>query len=267
MDFRQIKGIILDMDGVLWRGDQPIVDLPSFFGRLSALDLKCILATNNSTRSVTQYIVKLRSYGVEIRPEQIVNSSMAAAYYLKKKYPAGGPVFVVGEDGLIATLAEDGFYLAEENVLAVVAGLDRHLTYSKLSRAAQLIRGGAQFIGTNPDRTYPSPAGLTPGSGAVLAFIEAASDQKPEVMGKPEPYLFDLALHRMGLASKQVLAVGDRLDTDILGAQRAGCATAVVLTGVSSLEEVKNWHPAPNLILADVAELPGYFSNRSESLI
>ena len=233
----------------------------AFFNDARRLGLKVILATNNATKSVEQYLVKLRGYGVETSRDQIVNSSMSAAYYLKQSHPQGGPVFIVGEKGLADTLAEWDFRQAEDHVLAVVAGLDRHLTYPKLSRACQLIRAGAQFIGTNPDLTFPSPDGLTPGAGSVLAFIEAGSGVKPLITGKPEPFMFNLALKRMNLEPGQVLTVGDRLDTDILGGQRAGCPTVAVLTGVSTIEDVQSWRPAPDLMLDNLAELLPMFAS------
>ncbi|MEJ5313355.1 MULTISPECIES: HAD-IIA family hydrolase [Anaerolinea] len=252
---QEIRGLILDMDGVLWRGKEPLLNLQEFFSQMEMLGIQVVLATNNATKSVSQYLEKLSRYGVTLHPEQIVNSAMSAAYYLKKQFPDGGPVFVVGEQGLIDTLQEAGFYPAEENVLAVVAGLDRTLTYPKLSRACQLIRDGALFIGTNPDKSFPSPQGLTPGAGAVLAFLETGSDVKPIITGKPQPFLFELALRRMGLEPSVVLTVGDRLDTDILGAQNAGCATAAVLTGVSTLEEIQQWTPPVDLILENLSDL------------
>ncbi len=252
-----IKGLILDMDGVLWRDQAPLLDIPGFFSQSEAIGLSVVLATNNSTKTVDQYIEKLAHFGAKIRPEQIVNSSMAAADYLKHLYPQGGPVFVVGESGLVDSLAAEGFFIAEENVLAVVAGLDRQITYPKLNMASRLIRDGAPFIGTNPDRTFPTPSGLTPGSGSVLAFIEAASGISPTIMGKPERYMFDVALRRLNLTPDAVLAVGDRMDTDIQGGQRAGCRTAVVLSGVSTLAEVQAWSPQPDLILDNLVDLLG----------
>ena len=250
-----IRGLILDMDGVLWRGEEALLDMPAFFRAAENLDLKVTCATNNATRSVTQYLEKLRGYGAELRSDQIVNSSMAAAYYLSHKHPQGGPVFVVGESGLHDTLAEKGFYHREEDVLAVVAGLDRHLSYPKLTRASHLIRAGAEFVGTNPDLTYPTPHGLTPGAGSVLAFLEAASGTRPVIAGKPEAFMFDLAISRLGTSPATTLAVGDRLDTDILGGQRAGCRTAAVLSGVSTLAEIQAWTPAPDLTLPGLASL------------
>jgi hypothetical protein len=143
MPLTDIKGLILDMDGVLWRGDQPLLDLPGFFETAARYQLQVVLATNNATKSVDQYLHKLAGYHVFLSGEQIVNSSMSAAFYLKGKYPQGGLVFVVGETGLVDTLSAWGFYQAspaDHAVLAVVAGLDRTLTYPKLSRAHSLRR-------------------------------------------------------------------------------------------------------------------------------
>jgi 4-nitrophenyl phosphatase len=184
---------------------------------------------------------------------------MAAAYYMKQRHPQGGPVYIIGEGGLVDTLAAEGFYFSEENALAVIAAMDRQMTYQKLSTAARLILAGTPFIGTNPDRTFPTPDGLTPGSGAVLAFLEAATDVQPLIMGKPERFMFDVALQRMGLAPQSVLAVGDRMDTDILGGQRAGCRTAAVLSGVSTLTDVQTWQPNPDLVLGNLADLLKFY--------
>jgi 4-nitrophenyl phosphatase len=174
-------------------------------------------------------------------------------------------VFIVGEKGLADSLAEYGFFPAEEKVLAVVAGLDRHLTYPRLSLACQLIREGALFIGTNPDKTFPSPHGLTPGAGAVLAFIETATGVAPVIAGKPEPFMFQLAIERLGLLPEEAIVIGDRLDTDILGGQTASCRTGVVLSGVSTREEISLWTPPPDLVLANLEELVPLLKSQARS--
>ncbi len=158
---------------------------------------------------------------------------MFAAHYLQRRYPTGGPVFAVGETGMIDTLAKFGFYQDNQDVLAVVAGLDRQVTYDKLARATILIRSGAMFIGTNADRTLPMPEGLLPGAGAILAALETATDVQPVVVGKPEPEIYLFALERLKTSPAETLIVGDRLDTDITGAQKIGCHTALLLSGVS----------------------------------
>ena len=259
-----IYGVILDMDGVLWKDSAPIGDLSCIFEQLRARQLKIILATNNSTRTVDQYLEKLFSFGVRLEPEQIVSSAMTAGYYLKNRFPQGGFVYVVGEQSLKLTLQTYGFqaveqldedYPQDDQILAVVAAMDRALSYDKLRRAALLIRKGVPFIGTNPDQTFPTPQGLVPGAGSILAALETATSVKPLIMGKPAPYLFELSISRMGIQSNEALVVGDRLDTDIAGGQRARCRTAIVLSGVTSLAEAQSWQPAPDLIVPDLASL------------
>lgn len=255
--FPKIKALILDMDGVLWRGKQPIGNLARIFERIQSLGLKYTFATNNATGSVSQYVEKLRFLGVNAEPQQIINSPMAVAHYLKQSHPQGGAVYLIGETGLIEALHEAGFYHSEDGVLAVVAGLDRQFTYEKLRKASLLIQKGIPFIGTNPDKTFPSAEGLTPGAGSILAAIEAASGTAPKIMGKPYPHLFQLALQQMGTQPSETLVIGDRLDTDILGGINSGCKTALVLTGVTTRAEAEQFHPKPDWIANSLGELVG----------
>ncbi|WP_322807183.1 HAD-IIA family hydrolase [Thermanaerothrix sp.] len=257
-----VRALILDMDGVLWRGDQPIGNLPAIFETIQAQGLRVALATNNATRTAEQYAQKLLRFGVTFDPQFIVTSADATAYYLHQQFPQGGPIYLIGEEGLRQALAQYGFHPVEDGqVLAVVAGLDRQLTYEKLRRATLLIRQGIPFIGTNPDRTYPSPEGLVPGAGTVLAALEAASDVRPIIIGKPFPTLFRVALERLNSHPQETLVVGDRLDTDILGAQQAGLRAALVLSGVTTTEEARHWSPPPNLIAPTLAHLLGIEQN------
>jgi 4-nitrophenyl phosphatase len=255
-----IKALILDMDGVLWRNTEPLGDLPSLFSQIERQGWRMILATNNATRTPEQYAEKLASFGVKISPLQVINSSQTAALYLKQQFPKGGAVFFIGEEGLRMALQEQGFYPAEPGqdfpaVLAVVAGMDRTLTYDKLRRATLLIRAGAPFIGTNPDLTFPTPEGLVPGAGAILAAIEAATGQPPKIMGKPEPEMYRAALERMATSPAETLVVGDRLETDIVGGQALGCQTALVLSGVTTPAEASAWRPRPDYITENLTAL------------
>lgn len=250
-----IQALILDMDGVLWQGPQPIGDLPSIFNRIRQRGWKVILATNNATRTPQQYVERLDGFGVRVEPWQVINSAHAVTSYLTQQYPSGGTVYVIGEVGIIEALAEKGFTTGEENVIAVVAGMDRQLSYEKLSRATLLIRSGVPFIGTNPDRTFPIPEGLIPGAGAILAALETATSVTPMIMGKPSPAMYQLALERLGTSPAETLVVGDRLETDIAGAQAIGCRTALVLSGVSSEADGLAWQPQPDIIAKNLASL------------
>ena len=247
-----IKGLILDMDGVIWRGPDAIGNLSEIFLRFSERKWQITLATNNATRTVAQYVNRLKSYGVNIEPWQVINSAMVVAQYLHTQFPQGGPIFLIGEAGVSESLHDFGFYHSEKQVLAVVASMDRQLTYDKLRTATLLIRSGALFIATNPDRTYPAPEGLVPGAGSILAALEAACYKSAIIAGKPSSAMYRIALERMGLTPEETLVVGDRAETDIAGAQLIGCKTALVLSGVTSREDALSWQPSPDLIINDL---------------
>jgi 4-nitrophenyl phosphatase len=250
-----IRGLIIDIDGVLWRGAKPVGDLAAVFGQISSLGWRAILATNNARSTPHQYLDKMKSFGVTLEPWQVINSAQAAAYELKRRFPEGGAVYAVGEEGLLSALDEQGFYQAEEGVLAVVAGLDTSFTYHKLRTANRLIRSGALFLGTNPDPTLPTPGGEDPGAGSILASIAASSGQEPQISGKPNPGMYQAALERLQTQASETLVVGDRLSTDIAGAQNLGCPNALVLSGVTTLEEAQVWQPLPDLIAQDLGEV------------
>jgi 4-nitrophenyl phosphatase len=252
-----VRGAILDLDGTLWRGTAPIGDLPSIFARFEELAIRFILATNNATMDVGMYLEKLQGYGVSLDPSQVINSGQAVAYLLKRDFPQGGPVFIVGEEGLRRVLADAGFFHSKDGqALAVVAGMDRSIDFEKLTQATQLIRAGRPFIGTNPDTTFPMPGGkLIPGAGSILAAIAAASGVQPVIAGKPSPAMFELAMQRLETQPVETISVGDRLETDIAGGQNAGCRTALVLSGVTSLDQARAWQPAPDLIANDLTEI------------
>lgn len=251
----KLRGVILDMDGVLWRGEQELGSLKQIFARLAKNGWKVTLATNNSTRSAHQYVEKLAGFGVHLEPWQIINSSEATAQFLHRKYPEGGAVFMIGEEGLREALTRYGFHISDQNPVAVVAGMDRQVTYARLSTATLLIRAGAPFIGTNPDRSFPTPQGLTPGAGSILAALEAATDVQPYIIGKPSPEMYQVAMERMGTTPTDTLVIGDRLDTDIAGAQHLGCWVALVLSGVTNREQALAWNPAPHWIKENLTVL------------
>ena len=255
LKIKNLRGLILDMDGVLWRSTTPLGDLPLIFKTIQRLDLNVVMATNNATRTPQQYVEKLAGFGVAIQPWQVINSAMATANYLKENYPNGGNVFVVGEDALVQTLEAYGFKNNAEDPVAVVTALDRGISYQKLTQAALLIRSGVPFIGTNPDKSFPLPEGQAPGSGALLAALEAATDVSPLIMGKPQTAMFKLALERLGTSPQETLVVGDRLETDIAGAQNAGCPCGLVLSGVTTFEAGLIWQPAPDIIADDLTAL------------
>jgi 4-nitrophenyl phosphatase len=256
MNFYQpVKALILDMDGVLWRDTDPIGDLPAIFKEIDRRAWKTAFVTNNATRSIDQYVVKLASFGVKTQAEHIINSGLATARYLQERYPSGGQVYILGEQGLVATLDEFGFTHSMESPLAVVASLDREVDYQKLKEASTFIRQGVPFLGTNPDPSLPTPDGYIPGTGAILAALTAASGQSPLIMGKPSPVMYHIALSVLEVKPENALAIGDQMPTDIAAGVEAGCQTALVLTGVSTRETVAEFEFQPTYIANDLSEL------------
>lgn len=257
-----VRGLILDVDGVLWRDSHPIGDLAANFAEIAGRQLRVSIATNNAMKSVDDYLARFRSLGVSIEPSHIVTSADATADVLLRDLLRGSVLFVVGEHGLLQALEDRGFAAvrdpdADEPFAAVVVGLDRDFSYSKLRKAAALVRAGAPFYGTNSDATFPTSEGLVPGAGAVLAAIASASGKQPLVIGKPSPLLFETAAARIGLTPQELLVVGDRLETDIAGGQAFGARTALVLSGVSTAEQAQAWRPPPDLVERSLATLLG----------
>jgi len=257
-----IKALILDMDGVLWRDTVPIGDLAAVFASIQEKGLNVSLATNNASKTVEEYLDKLAKFGVFLEERQILTSSLATASVMEKEFPRGGPVFLIGENGIQRALEAHGFFPfsdAKEEIkpVAVVAGIDRYLSYQKLRHATLFIRAGVPFYGTNPDKSFPTPQGQVPGAGAILAALETASDAKAIVIGKPNPSMMFLAIERMGIEPEETLVIGDRLETDIAAGQRAGCKTALVLSGVTTREQAQKWKPTPDMVAETLTELVG----------
>jgi 4-nitrophenyl phosphatase len=250
-----INTLILDMDGVLWRDTHPIGDLPALFQKIEMRGLKTAFVTNNATRSIDQYVEKLAAFGVTSTREQVINSGLAAGINLKNRFPSGGPVYILGEQGLFATLKEFGFHHSIDQPLAVIASLDRDLTYQKLSEASAFIRTGIPFLGTNPDPSLPTPEGYVPGTGAILAALTSTTGRSPEIIGKPSPVMYQIALNNLEVLPSNALAVGDQMPTDIAAGIQAGCQTALVLTGVSSRATLKNFDFKPTFIADSLTQL------------
>lgn len=254
-----IKALIIDMDGVIWKADAPIGDLSKTFNRIREREIQFVFATNNGTRTSEQYVTRLKGFGVDVEPWQVITSAQAAAHGLSQKFSRGTKVFMIGEDGVRMALEEKGFeILSVENATeaqAVVMGIDRQINFQKMVEATLLVRRGIPFYVTNPDKTFPTPRGEIPGAGAWYSIIVTASNVQPTVAGKPFPFLMELALEKLGTTNKETLVVGDRLETDIAAGQAVGCPTALVLSGVSTQQEADLWRPQIDYITADLSTL------------
>lgn len=236
-NLHNIRALIIDMDGVLWLDDTPLPGLIPFFDFLHRQDISFILATNNASKTPTQYVQKLARFGVTVNPENVLTSPLATAAYLQGELKPGAPVYVVGQEGLHEAMQQAGFVVlpdASQPAAVVIAGVDFTLTYDKLKYAALHIQRGARFVGTNGDLTFPGAEGELPGAGSILAAIQAATGVKPITIGKPERLMFDIAVAKMGSDPAHTAMLGDRLETDILGGQRAGIKTILVTTGIDN---------------------------------
>jgi len=263
--FSHINALIIDMDGVLWHGTQPMPGLTDFFKTLHDLQIPFILATNNASQTPEQYVTKLAKMGVTITKKQILTSGTATALYLSKQVnPTETRVFVVGEDGATQPLIDHGFTLtglyevnndsdaSKKGADIVVCGKDETLTWAKLATATLNIRAGAKFIGTNADTTLPTEHGITHGNGAILAALEVATGVSPTIIGKPEPIIYQQALALLGVDPDKTVAIGDRLETDILGAVRTGIRSIMVLTGISTEDDLKESAYQPTWVMPDI---------------
>lgn len=253
-----IRDLIIDMDGVLWRGDTPMDGLEAFFAFLRQHHVDFVLATNNASRTPEQYAGKLARFGVEVPTERILTSALVAAAYLATLAPPGSRVYAIGEDGARRALEQRGFVLSErtdDGAKYVVVGWDRQLTWNKLATAALLIHAGATFIGTNPDPNFPTELGPVPGNGAQLAAIEVTTGVSPIIIGKPEPRMYQEAMGRLGARPKTTAVLGDRLDTDVAGGVRTGLSTILVLSGIATEADLVSSPVRPDLVCKDIEEL------------
>jgi 4-nitrophenyl phosphatase len=200
---------------------------------------------------------KLAGFGVQVSQTEVLTSSEATAAFLRQRLPDGAPILAIGEHGLIEALRRVGFTLVDtaDSVSAVVVALDRGLSYGRLMEASLAIEAGALFVATNPDVTYPVERGLAPGSGAILAALQATTGVEPLVVGKPEPHLFEQALRKLATPPGQTLGIGDRIETDIVGARRAGIAAALVMTGVTSPQALAAARERPDFVFDGLVDL------------
>jgi 4-nitrophenyl phosphatase len=263
---KNIRNLILDMDGVLWRGETPMPGLNAFFETLARLGIDFVLATNNASKNAAQYVGKLNGFGLDIPERQILNSADATADFLRDQYGSenGQAIYAVGDEGLRQSLTGRGFTLLTPEAVykgatapVVVVGFTRHATYPDLAMAALLVHKGATFVGTNPDVSFPSEVGPLPGAGALQAIVTAATGHPPDHMvGKPGPIIFREALRRLNGTAENTAMVGDRLETDVQGAKNAGIPSILLLSGIT---QPGDWEqpgkPQPDFIFDDITAL------------
>jgi len=248
----------VDIDGVIVRGKSPIPGASEAIRELRAKGAKIIFVTNNSTRSRIEHANNLTNHGISVKADDIISTSYCAAKYAQEN--GLKTAYIVGEEGLEDELDRVNIQIFNENVKrvdAVIVGMDRALTYNKLATAHRLITGGAKFIATNTDATYPIENGEAPGAGAMIAAIQVSVGRPPIILGKPNPFILNLALKEAHISVNNCAVIGDRPETDIAMANRGGCVGILVLTGISVSSNPLDYSEdnRPTLIYKSLAEL------------
>lgn len=240
-----VRVVIFDLDGVLYRGEQPMPGAVETVRRLRASGKRVLYATNNSTRTRAQYVELLRGFELPCELEDVVTSAWATARYLVQKGLQPKDPVIVGMAGLRTELREAGVLGREHPVPPfreargrpgdmVIVGLHQAVTYDDLAEAQRALLAGAPFIAANKDVAYPVEGRLLPGAGAIVAALETASGRVAVCVGKPEPFMFQEALRRAGASGDEAVVVGDSLETDVLAAHRVGATGVLITTGVTS---------------------------------
>jgi NagD protein len=248
------KSYLIDMDGVLVHGQNPIPGAAEFIQRLIAGGHQYLVLTNNSRYTPTDLQHRLQSAGINIETKHIYSSALATAMFVQSQKP-GGSAYVLGDTGLYQALTDVGYTLTDYNPDYVILGETESYPYDKIIRATRLIWAGTPFIATNPDPSGPTEYGLAPACGAVAALIEKATGFTPYYVGKPNPLMMRSALRYLGEHSENTIMVGDRMDTDVKVGLESGLETILVLTGVTRADMIANFPYRPNHVVDSVADI------------
>jgi NagD protein len=248
------KAFICDMDGVIYHGNRLLPGVREFLEWLNKENKKFLFLTNSSERSPRELREKMLRLGLEIEEEHFYTSALATAAFLSQQMP-GGSVFVIGEAGLTNAIYNAGFSMNDTNPDYVVMGDTRSYNYEKLEQAVNLVRNGAKLIGTNRDLTGPTEEGIAPSTGALIAPIELATGSKAYFVGKPNPLIMRHAVKRLSCPREDTTIIGDRMDTDIIAGIEAEITTVLVLSGVTSREDLKRFAYRPHYILNGIGDI------------
>jgi len=257
-------GFICDMDGVLYHGNTLLPGAGEFVAWLTAADKKYLFLTNSSAKSPRELSEKLARLGLEVGPERFYTSAMATASFLASQCP-GGSCYVIGEPGLIHALYEVGFSMDDVSPDYVVIGETAGYNYDRITHAIRLVRRGARLIGTNPDLTGPVEGDIVPATGSLMAPIEMASGCRAYYTGKPNPLMMRIALQRLGCRREETIIIGDRMDTDILAGIEAEIDTILVLTGVTTAEDLRLFAYRPRYVYASIGAIVAELAGRPDS--
>jgi NagD protein len=248
------KSYLIDMDGVIVRGNELVPGADAFLDRLHQRQSKFLILTNNPLYTPIDLQHRLQRIGVNLTTDHIYTSALATAQFLKWQKP-NGTAFVLGESGLTEALHDAGYVITDHEPDYMVLGETTSYSYSRITQAMRLVQAGARFIATNPDASGPSEDGLVPACGAIAALIQTATGIHPYFIGKPNPLMMRTALRYLNEHSENTIMVGDRMDTDVRVGLESGLETVLVLSGVSQPEDVERYPYRPTRVVGSVAEL------------
>lgn len=258
MNLKDVKLFLLDMDGTFYLGNQLIDGSLDFIRRVQQTGRDFLFLTNNSSHNAAFYVEKLRKMGLEVDRSKVMTSGEATCEKIKELYP-GKRVFVLGNEFLVQDFQEAGITVDSENPEIVVIGFDTTLDYAKMTAVCDFVRAGLPYIATHPDFNCPTETGFAPDIGAIIAFIEASTGRRPDlILGKPYAGIVEEALKLTGLQKHELAMVGDRLYTDIKTGLNFGMLSIMVLTGEGTLEEVRETGIQPDLIFERLSSMNEY---------
>ena len=248
------RGYLIDMDGVIYRGNKLIPGSDYFVQSLLEKEIPFLFLTNNSQRSRCDVVLKLANLGINVEIEHIFTCSISTARFLASQKPSGS-AYVIGDAGLLTALHDHGYAINDTNPDYVVVGEGRLINFEVLEKGLQLIMDGAKLIATNLDPNCPIDGGIRPGCGSIVAFLETASNRKALSLGKPSPIMMRMARKEIDLRTEEVTMIGDTMDTDILGGLQMGYRTVLVYSGSTQPHELDQYPYAPSLAIPSLKDL------------
>ena len=254
INFKEKAGFICDMDGVIYHGSRILPGVPEFIAWLQKNNKAYLFLTNNSGMTPKELQQKLQRMGLEVPEEHFYTSALATAAFLKAQSP-GCSAFVIGEAGLLNALYDAGIVMNDVNPDYVVIGEGRNYSLETLTKAVNLVRGGARLIGANADITGPTEDGIAPACRALIAPVEMASGKPAYFCGKPNPLMMRTGFRILGCHSEEAVVIGDRMDTDVIAGMESGAETVLVLSGVTTREAASEYAYQPTMVLNGVGDI------------
>lgn len=253
-DILKKDGFICDMDGVIYHGNKILDGVSEFVNWMIDNDKKFVFLTNSPERTPHELSMKLERMGLTVSAEHFYTSAMATAEFLSVQNP-GCTAYVIGESALTKALYDREIYMNDVNPDYVVMGETRSYNFEKIEKAIELVKKGAKLIGTNPDVTGPTERGIMPATGSLISPIEISTGKKAYFVGKPNPLMLRHGIKKLDCHSNEIAFIGDRMDTDIIAGIESNVDTVLVLSGVTSLEDIDNFPYRPKFIADGVGDL------------